>query len=215
MANDVELVEPEKAPRDYGFLCVCLLSLLGGLGYLMYRVAVEPRQLAGDLSEHHVAPPGTYFAREYVATTTSKGVIGLPPGTAVFVRQKGNDQWVVNDGIDDIPLKYSSLTMDVDLAERLRAQDNEAQARAAAMRARAEQLFREAEMKKRALSQMEMDEARHRMTGQPVGGGTRLDEPVQPSGGAVAYGGNGVYAPPPPPSYYNYQTQQWIKAGGR
>jgi hypothetical protein len=214
MENQLSLEnEEDEAPKSSTFSIVCVLLLIGALGFLMYRVATQPRQLAGDVPEHHVAPAGTYFAREYVAWTKPNGVIGLPPGTAVFVRQKNADKWVVNDGIDDLSVSPASLTVDVELAAKLRAHDAESQSRAAASQARAEQIFQQIEMQKRLREQKEMDEARRRIAGGPVGGSTSLDQPAQPQPGGVTsyYSGNtGSYGVPNGPAYYNYQTQQWI-----
>ena len=211
MEDDVTPENEENAPKDSTFAVVCVVLLLVVIGFLMYRVATQPRQLAGDVPEHHVAPAGTFFAREYVAMTRSNGIIGLPPGTAVFVRQKGNAQWVVNDGIDDLTVSPSALTVDVELAAKLRAHDAEAQSRAAASQARAEQIYKQMEFKKRIRDQAAMDEARHKIAGAPVGGATKLDEPptLQP-GNYGSYGSTGVYGANNGPSYYNYQTQQWI-----
>ena len=202
----------EETQSNSAFTLLCVLLVGAALGFMMYRVAHQPREIAGDLPEHRVAPAGTYFAREYVAMTTERGVIGLPPGTAVFVRQKGPETWVVNDGIDDITLKPASLTMDVDLASNLRAHDAEAQSRAAASQARAEAMYQAYLMKKRITEGMEMDAARRRVANIPIGTATSLDKPPEPQPGGVipSYGGYG-YATTGP-SYYNYQTQQWIGA---
>ena len=213
MENELVLEnEEEEAPKSSTFTIVCVLLALAVVGFLMYRVASQPRQLAGDVPEHHLAPAGTFFAREYVAWMKPNGVIGLPPGTAVFVRQKNADKWVVNDGIDDLSVSPASLTVDVELAAKLRAHDAESQSRAAASQARAEQIFQQVELQKRIREQKEMDDARHRMAGQPIGGATSLDQPAQPQPGGVAtyYGGSGGYSVPNGPAYYNYQTQQWI-----
>lgn len=211
MEDDLALENEEQAPKDSTFAIVCVVLLLALVGFLMYRVATQPRQLAGDVPEHHVAPAGTFFAREYVTMTRTNGIIGLPPGTAVFVRQKGDKQWVVNDGIDDLAVNPSTLTVDVELAAKLRAHDAEAQSRAAASQARAEQIYQQVELKKRMRDQAAMDDARHKIAGAPVGGATKLDEPptLQP-GSYGSYGSSGVYSASNGPSYYNYQTQQWV-----
>lgn len=212
MENDLALENVEEAPKNSSFIAVCAFLLVASLAFMMYRIANEPRQLAGDVPEHHVAPAGTFFAREYVTMTKPNGVIGLPPGTAVFVRQKGNDRWIVNDGIDDLSVNPASLTVDVELAAKLRAHDAEAQSRAAASQARAQQMFQQIEMQRRIREQAEMDDARHRIAGGPVGGATKLDEPaqLQPGGVSSYYGTAGAYGAPNGPAYYNYQTQQWV-----
>lgn len=217
---DERIVTLEKPPAPEAsqgpvFAVLCAVVVLLALGFMMYRIAKEPRQLAGDMPEHRVAPPGTFFAREYVAIPTPKGVIGLPPGTAVFVRQKGNGPWVVNDGIDDLAVSASSLTVDADLAANLRAHDAEAQSRAAASQARAEQLFQKSEMARRLRDQAEMDAAAHRIAGQPVGGTTPLDHPTQARpGGAASYYANPMGGGTQTgPSYYDYQTQRWVTVG--
>ncbi len=204
MENDSTFANEEEVPKSHSFAAVCTVLLLLALGFLMYRVATQPRQSAG-VPGCHVAPPGTFFAREYVTITRSNGIIGLPPGTAVFVRQKGSGHWVVNDGIDDLTVNPTSLTVDVELAAKLRARDAEAQNRAAASQARAEQIFQQTELKRRLRDQAAMDDARHRMAGDPVGGATRLDE--SPTAQA---GSDGVNAVNNGSSYYNYQTQQWV-----
>lgn len=70
-----------------------------------------------------LAPEGTYFLTERITTVTTDGVIGAAPGTEVRVASVDLDGHKVTDGELEFLVTADQLTRDLDLRDKLVAED--------------------------------------------------------------------------------------------
>ena len=110
-------------------------------------IAAEPPATAQPLAtitpdpvQNWMAPEGTFFVSRQTSIETPEGLVGLRPGTKV---QKQPDGRFLTDDQRIVTLQPDSVTNDLRVAQRVAAQDQQAQAAirqaaAAASRARPE-----------------------------------------------------------------------------
>ena len=87
-----------------------------------------------DAQGRHLAPYGTLYVLGYVPVTTDTGVDGLTPGQEVHVvsADRSKHTLLVTDGKARVELPPVSLTNDLDIAAKVRQQDQTNQAQVAA-----------------------------------------------------------------------------------
>jgi hypothetical protein len=86
---------------------------------------------------HRLAPPGIYFATEYMSVHTPGGITGIPPGTRLELVQDMGEVARVKTGQVQFDAKKYQLTNDLDTAAEVSSQDAAQQAQIAVGSSRA------------------------------------------------------------------------------
>jgi hypothetical protein len=81
---------------------------------------------------HRLAPPGVYFATEYMSVRSSGGITGIPPGTRLELVQDRGEVARVTTGQVQFDAKKYQLTNDLDIAAEVSSQDAAQQSQVAA-----------------------------------------------------------------------------------
>src|SRR5207249_3830510 len=72
---------------------------------------------------HRLAPPGIYFATEYMSVRSSGGITGIPPGTRLELVQDMGEVARVTTGQVQFDAKKYQLTNDLDIAAEVSSRD--------------------------------------------------------------------------------------------
>ncbi len=170
-------------------LLVLLLCGAAVVGYHFWTHRHQPR----------LAPPDTVYLLDYTSVTTSKGVVGFPPGTAMKIVETRGPFLRLTDGVVNVEVPAVQTTNDLDVAASVAQKDDASQSALAARRQWEN---------KEAVKAMERAEAERQQrtaqqnAGSGVGGrSSALSQPARPVSGGVSGGGGGTlyYSSP---SYY-------------